>query len=180
MPTIYETLKQDHDKVKALLNQLIALPEDSVEEKSRLLEAIRDDLIPHSRAEEAVLYNSMRLVDESKTLAMHGYREHMEAETLLRTLQLGDKLKLNWKDTARKLKEALEHHIEDEEGEMFETAQNLFTEEEAMVMNDVFLKMKPQVQQEGFMKNTLDMVTNMMPPRLTDAVKDLVGSSRKY
>lgn len=169
---IYEALKQDHEKVKSLMNQLVSLQEGQTERKTQLLKQIRDELIPHSRAEEAVFYNSMRLLDETKSIAMHGFREHMEAEALLRTLQAQDKMNLDWKATALKLKEALEHHIQEEEGEMFTAAQGLFTDEESIAINNAFQKMKPQVKEEGFMMNTLDMIKNMMPPRLTDALSD--------
>lgn len=170
---IYESLKKDHDTVKQLLSQLISLNESETKQRSVLVAQIRDELIPHSRAEEAVFYNSMRLLDETKSLAMHGYREHLEAETLLRTLQLLDATNLSWKETAYKLKESLEHHIEEEEGEMFAAAQGLFTAEEAVVLDEVFKKMKPEIKEEGLMMNTLEMVKNMMPPRLTDAISDL-------
>lgn len=170
---IYEALKKDHDVVKSLLNQLVSLTNTEKQKRSELVRQIHDELIPHSRAEEAVFYNSMRLLDETKSLAMHGYREHLEAETLLRTLQLEDAADVNWKETAYKLKEALEHHIEEEEGEMFAAAKQLFTAEEAEVINEAFQQMKPEIKEEGFMMNTLTMIKNMMPPRLTDALEDL-------
>jgi hemerythrin-like domain-containing protein len=169
---IYEALKKDHEGVKNLLNRLVSLNEDQNEEKSRLVSQIRDELIPHSRAEEALFYNSLRLLDETKSLAMHGYREHMEAETLLRRLQAGDMVNADWKETALKLKQALEHHIEEEEGEIFTAAQRLLTDQEAIAINDAFQKMKPEIKEEGFMMNTLEMIKNMMPPRLSDALSD--------
>jgi|GEM_PF-407901 Hemerythrin HHE cation binding domain. len=169
---IYEALKQDHQKVKALLERLVSLSENQKDEKSALLDQIRDELIPHSRAEEAVFYNSMRLLDETKSLAMHGYKEHLEAEALLRTLQAEDLVGSEWKNTAYKLKDALEHHVEEEEGEMFAAAQALFTDEEAEIICDAFQRMKPEVKEEGFMMNTLEMIKNMLPPRLSDALSD--------
>lgn len=179
---IYESLKKDHETVKNLLNSLVSLAEDNKTQRDQLIQQIHDELIPHSRAEEAVFYNSMRLLDETKSIAMHGYREHLEAETLLRSLQVRDATNMKWKDTAYKLKNALEHHIEEEEGEMFTAAQQLFTDEEAEIINEAFQKMKPEVKEEGFMMNTVTMIKNMMPPRLTDALDDLalpsVGKSK--
>lgn len=169
---IYDSLKKDHDTVKQLLSQLISLNNNETDQKSALIAKIRDELIPHSRAEEAVFYNSMRLLDETKDIALHGYREHLEAETLLRTLQLQDLTNMQWKETAYKLKKSLEDHIEEEEGEMFTAAQSLFTGEEAVVLNEVFQKMKPEIKEEGLMMNTLEMMKNMMPPRLMDAVTE--------
>ena len=170
---IYEALKKDHDLVKELLSELVSLGENDSDRRHELIDLIRDELVPHSRAEEAVFYNCMRLLDSSKNLAMHGYQEHMEAETLLRALQVQDKIDLKWKKTAQKLKETLEHHIEEEEGEMFNAAQALFTNEEAQAMGDVFEKMKPGIKEEGFAMTTVEMMKNLMPPRLTMALDDL-------
>ncbi len=165
---IYEALTADHLKVQGLLNELVSLEDKDFEKRTLLVKKIRDDLIPHSRAEEAVFYNTMRLVDESKVLAMHGYKEHLEAEGLLRLLQTMDKFDLTWKPTAKKLKSALEHHIKEEEGEMFPKAQELFTEDDAIAMAKTFKAMKPEIKEEGLMKTTLDMVANLMPPRFSE------------
>lgn len=168
---IYELLKTDHDKVKGLLNELLSLSDSDSEGRERLVKEIRDDLIPHSRAEESVFYNSLRTVDSAKEIAMHGYKEHMEAETLLRMLQLEDKTNMSWKGTAQKLKEALEHHIQEEEGLMFEKARNNFSSEEAQMMGAAFEKMKPEIKEEGLMGTTWDMIANLMPPRLSDSFR---------
>jgi hemerythrin superfamily protein len=165
---IYELLKADHDKVKGLLNELLSLQDDDSEGRKRLVQQIRDDLIPHSRAEESVFYNSLRTVDSAKDMAMHAYKEHMEAETLLRMLQVEDKTNMSWRSTAQKLKEALSHHISEEEGHMFEKARNSFTAEEAQMMGDAFQKLKPEIREEGLMGTTWDMIANMMPPRFSD------------
>ena len=104
---------------------------------------------------------------------MHGYQEHMEAETLLRTLQAADKIDAAWKQTAQKLKKALEHHIEEEEGKIFNVAQHLFTEEEAVMMAEAFEQLKPEVREEGFLRTTIDMVANLMPPRFAASLRTM-------
>jgi len=116
---IFEALMKDHERLKDLLEELIALEESDHESRDDLVQDIRDELIPHSRAEESVFYNSLRALDADKDRVMHGYREHMEAEALLRTLQVEDKLNIGWKATAKRLKDAVEHHIRDEENEIF-------------------------------------------------------------
>ncbi|UYL07700.1 hemerythrin domain-containing protein [Bdellovibrio sp. SKB1291214] len=168
---IYEALKNDHDKVKALLNQLVNLSEDDDQTRSELVTMIRDELVPHSRAEEAVFYNTLREFKPTSDIAMHGYKEHMEAESLLRILQLKDIASLDWKDTALKLKEALEHHVEEEEGLMFEVAKKNFTEEEALMMGEAFERMKPEIKDETIIATTWEMVANLMPNRFTNAFR---------
>ncbi|WP_413587486.1 hemerythrin domain-containing protein [Bdellovibrio sp. HCB274] len=169
---IYDLLKEDHEKVKGLLNALLGLRDDDDDTRKRLVAQIRDDLIPHARAEESVFYNSLRSVDSSKDLAMHGYKEHLEAEGLLRLLQVEDKTNMSWRKTAEKLRDALLHHISEEEGRMFEVARNNFSAEEATMMGDAFQKMKPEIKEEGLMGTTWDMIANMMPPRFTDSFRN--------
>lgn len=167
---IYEALKNDHKKVIELLNQLISLSSEDVE-KHKLVKMIRDELIPHSRAEEMVFYNALRSLEGARDLVRHSYREHMEAETLLRSLQVRDKIDVEWKDTARKLKEAVEHHIKDEEERVIPGAQKHLQDEEATMMAAAFEKLKPQIREESFMGTTVDLVVNLMPPRFTSAFR---------
>jgi hypothetical protein len=169
--TIYEALTADHVKVKGLLSELVALNKDDDKRRHVLLNQIRDELIPHARAEEAVFYNSLRMLDQAKEIAMHGFREHVEAETMLRSLQALDKVDTSWKEIAWKLKEAIEHHIQDEEGRLFTVAKQLFTQSEATAMAETFEAMKPKIKEEGFMQTTLDMVANLMPPRFSQRFK---------
>jgi hypothetical protein len=88
-----------------------------------------------------------------------------------------DKVNLEWKATAIKLREAVLHHIQEEENEIFDEARNAFTSEEAIAMAEAFEQLKPKIEQEGFVKNTVDMVINMMPPRLADKIRNF-GDTR--
>ena len=175
---IYDALKKDHEKVKALMTELCSLEAKDDSRRHQLIETIRDELVPHSRAEESVFYNSLRAIDAAKDIVMHGYGEHMEAESLLRALQVADKIDLAWKETARKLKTALEHHIQEEETKIFSVARQLFTKEEAEMMAEAFEQLKPEVKEEGFLRTTLDMVANLMPPRFAASLRTFTLNPR--
>jgi hemerythrin superfamily protein len=162
---IYDELKKDHDHVKKLLHELVTGNKDTKACKE-LVSQIRDALIPHSRAEEAVFYNSLRELSPGKDLAMHGYKEHLEAETLLRTLQTLQIFDAKGISVAKKLEEALKHHISEEETEMFAAGRQLFLDQEAVQMGEAFKKMKSEVKDESILGTTWDMVVNMMPERL--------------
>lgn len=163
---IYECLKADHDQIKALLDILLRTPEGQDIEKN-LIDQIRDLLIPHARAEEAVFYNSLRSVDVARDLVHHGYKEHVEAEALLRMMQAKVKMDMDCLQTASNLRQALEHHIQQEEGSIFTMARSILTEPEAEQMGRAFEALKPKVRQEGLAKTTLDLVMNLMPPRFS-------------
>jgi hemerythrin superfamily protein len=175
---IYEALKKDHEKVKLLLTKLLALHEDDDNARKEYLDQIRDELIPHARAEESVFYNSLRSVDAGKKIAMHGYREHMEAEGLLRMLQIRDKMDVDWKDNARKLKDSLESHIHDEETTMFSFAKSILTDQEAEMMAASFERLKPEIKDQGIIQTTWEMVANLMPPRFKNTFQGLNKNPR--
>jgi hemerythrin-like domain-containing protein len=173
---IYDLLKQDHEEVKTMLNELIGLKDDD-EYRFVLVEEIRNALIPHARAEEAVFYNTIRAVDADKSIVAHAYKEHLEAESYLRMLQVKDRADFDWRSTAKKLQESLEHHIKEEENNIFKEARNIFSDEEARMIGEAFEKLKPTFVGDSVVKNTVDMVINMLPPRLTDGIRNLSSSS---
>jgi hemerythrin-like domain-containing protein len=168
---IYEVLKKDHEEVKQLLDELVNLADDD-DYRYVLITEISNALIPHSRAEESVFYNTLRAVNADKKVVFHGFQEHMEAETLLRTLQVMDKLDFGWKGVAQKLRDAIYHHVEEEESDIFEEARRAFTSEEATVMAEAFEELKPKVEEQSIAGTTADMIINMMPPRLADSIRN--------
>lgn len=171
MTTIYDTLRQDHVTVKGLLTELVGMKEDSPR-RGELVQKIADELIPHARAEEAVFYNSLRSVPVINDEAWHGYREHMQAETLLRTLQVAEKLDTGFLTVAKKLKDTVEHHIQEEEGELFRLAEGVVTPEEATQMAQAFTSLKEKVKEKTAIGATFDMIANMMPPRFSSSFKE--------
>ena len=175
---IYDILKTDHQEIKGYIEELLALRDDD-DYRYVLIEEIANSLIPHSRAEESVFYNTLRAVNADKNIVLHGYQEHLEAETLLRTLQAMDKMNMNWRKTAEKLRDALYHHIDDEENEIFNEAKSAFTSEEAVGMGEAFNSLKEKVSQESTLQTTVDMFINMMPPRIADSLRKFGDSGAR-
>lgn len=172
--TIYDALKKDHRKVEGLLERLVHSADADDETRSSLITQIRDELIPHARAEEAVFYNSLSTIDEAKDLVRHGYAEHMEAETLLRTLQGLDAVGAEWTTVAKKLRDGILHHIEEEEGEIFSAAQQLLVQEEVELMAEAFEEMKVKIGDGGVVSSTLEFVANMMPERFATSLRNFL------
>lgn len=174
MVDIYKALENDHQELKNLLSELVDLEEnDSYREV--VIENINTLLTSHSRAEESVLYNSMRAMADSDVV-MHSYKEHMEAEAKLRKLQLKEVSGADWTTVATELRDALLHHIDEEEHDVFNEARKIFSKQEAEQMGEAFLTLQSQIRDQGFLKNSFDLVVNLMPPRFIDKVKNL-GSS---
>ena len=170
---IYETLKNDHATMRTLLSKLVAAAQHEGSNWQELLSEISAELVPHSRAEEAVLYNAMRALNAGGDKVMHGYKEHLEAETILRSLQAMSAVDVHWTAAALKLQEALNHHMEEEEDEIFSAAQKVFSEEEANELAGAFKSSKAQVKPNAVLGSVAQLVANLLPPRLTEAMARL-------
>ncbi|CAN5643258.1 hypothetical protein BH10BDE1_BH10BDE1_11640 [soil metagenome] len=164
---IYEALQRDHLKLKALTTELLVVGEKKELRRAKLIiEEIRDELIPHSRAEEAVFYNVLATSETTEPLILHrGFQEHFEAESALRALLAKSSVDLEWMLLAKKFQKLTEDHIQEEETEIFEFAKKMISDTEAEMMTTAFEQLKPKVQKEGWVKDALDLASKLMPPR---------------
>jgi hemerythrin superfamily protein len=172
--SIFEHLKSDHRKVQSLLDRLVSSSEKETEGWKKLVDEIRDELIPHSRAEEAVFYNSIRDLDPGNTEVRHAFAEHLKAETNLRALQAMKAIDVNWTALAKQLREDVMHHVSEEEQKIFPIARRLFSEEEADGIGKAFQEMKPAIRDQSMLKTTLELVTNLLPTRLVDSFRQRI------
>jgi hemerythrin superfamily protein len=174
---IYEALRSDHKKVHHLLDQLVASSEKDTTKWKHLVDKIRDELIPHSRAEEAVFYNAIREKDPS--IILHAYGEHAMAETELRTLQAMKSIDVNWTALAKKLREDLLHHVKEEESKVFAAAKKIFTDEEALMVGKAFAQLKPAIKEQSLAGTTLDLIENLLPRRFAAGFRKNILNEHK-
>lgn len=170
---IYQALKNDHLKLNQLLNDLVELESDD-EYRTTLIEDLGRHLIPHIRAEESIFYNTLRAVNADKKPLYYAYQEHIEIEGLFRSLQVLERFKLNWRPTASKLRNLVSRHIENEELDLFIEAKNAFTEDESNLLETSFEELKAKIENDGVFKNTFEMLFNMLPPRISSKITNLV------
>ena len=163
---IYQSLHKDHKKVSELLNQLVESSQADHENWKSLVDRIRDELIPHARAEEAVFYNAIREMNPENGVIVEGYAEHAMAETDLRALQAMKAIDFNWTNLAKKLRKDVLHHINEEEDRIFSAGRKIFTDEEAVMIGNAFVHLKPTVKEQSFVGTTLDLISNLLPRRL--------------
>ncbi|RCL97194.1 hypothetical protein PA92_04397 [Pseudomonas aeruginosa] len=123
-----ELLVHDHETVKKLLNELSETTERALKKRSELLGRLELELVLHTAIEEDIFYPAIRESGGKEELKM--YYEAKEEHRTVDSLVLPD-LKRTRPDTVqfagrvKVLKELLEHHIEEEEGELFPRARQL-------------------------------------------------------
>jgi hemerythrin-like domain-containing protein len=119
-------LKADHDKVKGLLAQLERTTERGIKTRSELFATIKDELTVHEIIEEEIFYPELRAHPKAKDMVLEGFEEHHVVDVLIGELGVLDVGDESWGAKALVMKENVEHHIEEEEGEMFRTARQVF------------------------------------------------------
>ena len=120
-----ELLKQDHDKVDRLFQKVKGSEDDKHPE---LFEQIKKELEVHTHIEETIFYPKMREEDELKDIILEGIEEHHQAKMFLRELsKLADDSE-KFEPKLKVLMEDVEHHVMEEEGEMFPKIEKIFDE----------------------------------------------------
>ena len=139
-------LKHDHDKVKKLLSELESTTERGVKTRSELFATIKGELTVHEMIEEEIFYPELKAHPKAKDIVLEGYEEHHVVDTLMKELEELDVTAESWGAKAVVMKENIEHHIEEEEGEMFRKARQVF---DAAELDDLGRRMDARKQTAG-------------------------------
>ncbi|HKG57880.1 MAG TPA: hemerythrin domain-containing protein [Candidatus Limnocylindrales bacterium] len=123
-------LKADHDKVKKLLDELDSTTERGVRTREQLFSTIKGELTIHEIIEEEIFYPELKAHPKAKDIVLEGFEEHHVVDLLMSELENLPVDDENWGAKASVMKENIEHHIEEEEGEMFKTARTVFDRQE--------------------------------------------------
>ncbi|MEO6094478.1 MAG: hemerythrin domain-containing protein [Fibrobacteria bacterium] len=128
---IYELLKKDHKTVKSLFSKLERTTEEQSDEREDLFQTLKQELSVHALAEEKFFYPLLQEEEESEDIALEALEEHRVVKRLLKELDANQKGTKEWAAKLKVLQENVEHHVEEEEGELFEKAEDVLSKEQA-------------------------------------------------
>jgi hypothetical protein len=116
-----ELLKADHKKVKGLFREFEQTGERAHKSKQRIAEQVFHELEVHSRIEEELFYPAVkeRHVAEGDEMVAESIEEHHVVDVLIEELKAMEPEHEQYEAKFKVLTENVEHHIEEEEGEMF-------------------------------------------------------------
>ena len=120
-----ELLKQDHDKVDRLFQKVKGSEEDKHKE---LFEQIKQELEVHTHIEETIFYPKIKEEKELEDIVLEGIEEHHQAKIFLRELASLSDDSEKFEPKLKVLMEDVEHHVMEEEGEMFPKIEKIFDE----------------------------------------------------
>ncbi|WP_433795307.1 hemerythrin domain-containing protein [Actinoplanes sp. CA-252034] len=115
MPDIVEIIKEQHRQVEELLTRAEKGDGDS----AALMQEVARLLLPHSEAEEAFVYPTIRdLATEAGDEVKDGAVEHHQVEEMLQNLLRGDSDDPGYDGTVAAIAGELRHHVREEEEEL--------------------------------------------------------------
>lgn len=136
---IFTRLEQDHREMSQMLEQL------SEKFDERTFKKFSKELVSHARAEEQVFYKAVVGSQSIHESVLEGYEEHHVADLIMRELKTNKHGTERWMAKLSVLKENVEHHIEEEEQEIFPGARKAVDEQRAVEMAKQFEKAKKSV-----------------------------------
>ncbi len=124
-----DLLTQEHERFRSLMEE-IAATSDGDSNREELLERFRREISAHERVEEEIFYPALMEHPKAKEDVLEGVEEHHAVDVLLDELVDVPVDDERWGAKFTVIKENVEHHLEEEEGEMFDKARDLLDDDE--------------------------------------------------
>lgn len=147
-PTAIEVLEADHRKVEELFAEVKANEDGN---NSSVFKQIKQELDIHAHIEEQVFYP--HLLDEGdeelQKIVREGVEEHAVVKDLLSEIAELSGNSETFKAKLKVLMENVEHHVEEEEGEMFDMAREQIPEDTMQRLGALLEAEKARVGKRG-------------------------------
>ncbi|HEU5326044.1 MAG TPA: hemerythrin domain-containing protein [Candidatus Limnocylindria bacterium] len=142
-------LKDDHDRIKKLLAEGEETTERAEKTRTQLFDTIKEEMLIHERIEEEIFYPALKQHPKAKEIVLEGFEEHHVVDEVMGELEATGVTDERWAAKFTVMKENIEHHIEEEEGDMFKTARQVFSNEELEQLGAKMGELKKLGQQVG-------------------------------
>ena len=144
-----QLLKGDHDKVKGMLSKLDETTERAEVTRTEGLERLKQELTVHEAIEEEILYPALiEGFAKTKDITLEAYEEHHVVDTIMAELEQTPVDDETWAAKLTVMKENLEHHIEEEEDDMFKKARQVMDHKELAELGEQMDARKKQLSEE--------------------------------
>ncbi|HYH84316.1 MAG TPA: hemerythrin domain-containing protein [Pyrinomonadaceae bacterium] len=141
-----QLLKEDHKKVSGIFEKLEPTTERAEKTREELFGKLKQELDIHAKIEESIFYPAIKRAAETREIVLEGFEEHHVIKMLLNELDEVPVDTEQWTAKLKVLKENVEHHVEEEEGEMFPKAKDVLEEEQINQLGAQMEEMKKQLQ----------------------------------
>ncbi len=144
---IYTYLKKDHKVVMDLFDAILATK--SMDKRKSLFEELSNELLLHAETEDATFYEALRNHPETTDLIEDAEEEHEEAKDYIEKLSRLSIESEKWMEQFGEFKHAINHHVTEEEEEMFEEAKKILSADEAKQLAADMDEMKQEMKDKS-------------------------------
>jgi iron-sulfur cluster repair protein YtfE (RIC family) len=141
-------LESDHRRFEDLFKKGEATTVRAAKSRTELLDTLTAELTLHELLEEKLLYPALKNHPEAAEVVLEGYQEHHVADLIVTELHGVATDDERWAAKFKVLKENIEHHIEEEEADMFPTARAVLSREELDDLGRRMTEMIAEARQE--------------------------------
>jgi len=134
-------LKHDHDEVEAIFKKLEPTTERAVKTREELFTKLKQELDVHAHIEEKIFYPVLKQEAETRAITLEGYEEHHVIKMLLGELEAMSVGSEQWAAKLKVLQENVEHHVEEEEQDMFKNAREVLDKKQ---LNELGARMEAE------------------------------------
>lgn len=143
-----ELLKRDHEKVKRMVVELDATTDRAEKTRTETFERLKRDLTIHETIEEEILYPALKEFAKTKDITLEAFEEHHVVDQIVAELEATPVTDETWGAKLTVMKENLEHHIQEEEDEMFKQALQVMEHKELAELGEQMDARKRQLSEE--------------------------------
>lgn len=144
-----ELLKEDHQMALSLVGELESADNQAGTDPTQTenFNKLHQALKLHTRMEEEIFYPALENFDETKDMIEEAYQEHEQVDQLLVQLSSQSPNEEEFQESLAELRSDLEHHIEEEETEIFPQAEQLLGKQRLEEMGRQMQMMKDNTKQ---------------------------------
>ena len=178
-------LHRDHQEVERLFSELERSRRGN--KRSELIAKLQQELETHARIEEDIFYPALESRRDAAEHVREARQEHEVVKGLLRDVAAMDPDDAETEAKLKVLRDNVEHHVEEEEGQLFPAAEGL-GEQRLEQLGDELAERKRALS-EGMVGGVMRGVRNLIfgeeeakqrkPRRKTAAKKSRAGTRRK-
>jgi hemerythrin superfamily protein len=179
-------LKADHAAVKRLLRELSETGDRAAKQRENLAARIERELKMHAQLEEEIFYPAFKAASkgtEAEDLFFEASEEHHLVDIVLPALMSANPKSHEFAAKAKVLRDLIEHHVKEEEGQMFAQARELFDDDQLRELGEMMEERRASI--EAMWSNPLlrpakkiqGIVHKMLPTKVKTAKATAVGEA---
>jgi hemerythrin superfamily protein len=139
---IYNYLKKDHRKVSDLMKHVLSAR--SPARREEIFDEINEELTLHAETEEATFYAALENEEETEEKIEGAEEDHEEIKIYLKKLSSLSADSEKWMELFGEFRQAVEHHVKDEEERIFPKAKQILSDEEAEQLSREMARLKEE------------------------------------